>query len=125
MVWAERFVYWLKDSVLIRFLLVIKGIKDIKAIKEIKGIKGTSESISRILQSYNICVAHKSTTTSRHLLTNIKDRKESKNRQGAVHKIKCSDCQASYIDETGRNLNTNLVPRVSLLCLPWKLEEII
>ena len=71
-------------------------------------IKGTSETISRILQPYNIRVAHKPTTTLRHLLTNVKDRDEHNNRQGAVYKIKCSDCQASYIGETGRNLNTRL-----------------
>ena len=59
-------------------------------------IKGTSETISRILQPYNIRVAHKPTTTLRHLLTNVKDRDEPSNRQGAVYKIKCSDCQASY-----------------------------
>ena len=57
-------------------------------------IKGTSETIARILQPYNIRVAHKPITTN--------------NRQGAVYKIKCSDCQASYIGETGRNLNTRL-----------------
>ena len=28
----------------------------------------------------------------RHLLTNVKDRDEPNNKQGAVHKIKCSDC---------------------------------
>ena len=71
-------------------------------------IKGTSETISRILQPYNIRVAHKPTTTLRHLLTNVKDRDEPNNRQRAVYKIKCSDCQASYIGETGRNLNTRL-----------------
>jgi len=71
-------------------------------------IKGTSETISRILQPYNIRVAHKPTTTLRHLLTNVKDRDEPNNRQGAVYKIKCSDCLASYIGETGRNLNTRL-----------------
>ena len=43
-----------------------------------------------------------------HLLTNVKDRDEPNNRQGAVYKIKCSDCQASYIGEPGRNLNTRL-----------------
>ena len=36
------------------------------------------------------------------------DRDEPNNRQGAVYKIKCSDCQASYIGEAGRNLNTRL-----------------
>ena len=29
-------------------------------------------------------------------------------RQGALYKIKCSDCQATYIGETGRNLSTRL-----------------
>ena len=38
----------------------------------------------------------------------FEDRDEPNNRQGAVYKIKCSDCQASYIGETGRNLNTRL-----------------
>ena len=71
-------------------------------------IKGTSETISRILLPYNIRVAHKPTTMLRQLLTNMKDREEPNNRQGAVYKIKCSDCQASYIGETGRNLNTRL-----------------
>ena len=64
--------------------------------------------IARILQPYNIRAAHKPITTLRHLLTNVKDRDEPNNRQGAVYKIKCSDCQASYIGETGRNLNTRL-----------------
>ena len=60
---------------------------------------------------HNIRVAHKPITTLRHLLTNVKDRDEPNNRQGAVYKIKCSDCQASYIGETGRNLNTRLTKR--------------
>jgi len=62
-------------------------------------IKGTSETISRILQPYNIHVAHKPITTLRHLLTNVRYRDEPNNRQGAVYKI---------IDETGRNVNTRL-----------------
>ena len=71
-------------------------------------IKGISEKISRILQPFNIRVAHKPMITLRQLLTNIKDKDEPRNRQGAVYKINCSDCHASYIGETGRNLKTRL-----------------
>ena len=74
-------------------------------------IKGTSETISRILQPCNIRVAHKPTTTLRELLTNVKYRDEPNNRQEAVCKIKCSACQAFYIRETGRRLNTRLTER--------------
>ena len=71
-------------------------------------IKGTSETIARILQPYNIRIAHKPITTLRQLLTNVKDKDEPSNRRGAVYKIKCCDCQATYIGETGRNLNVRL-----------------
>ena len=64
-------------------------------------IRGTSETIARILQPYNIRVAHKPITTLRRLLTNVKDKDKPEDRQGAVYKIKCCDCQASYIGETG------------------------
>ena len=44
----------------------------------------------------------------RQLLTNVKDKDEPNDRQGAVYKIKRCDYQATYIGETGRNLNTRL-----------------
>ena len=68
----------------------------------------TTATIPYIKGTYNIRVAHRHITTLRHLLTNVKDKDEPNNRQGAVYKIKCSDCQASYIGETGRNLKTRL-----------------
>ena len=71
-------------------------------------IKGTSETLSGILQTYNICVAHKPTIFVTTLADKCKDRDKPNNRQGAVYKIKCSDCRASYIGETGRNLNARL-----------------
>ena len=74
-------------------------------------IRGTSETIARILQPYNIRVAHKPITTLRRLLTNVKDKDKPEDRQGAVYKIKCCDCQATYIGETGRNLSTRLTER--------------
>ena len=66
-------------------------------------IKGTSETIAWILKPYNIRVAHKTITTLQQLLTNIKDKDEPNDRQGAVYKIKCCNCQATYIGENGRN----------------------
>ena len=71
-------------------------------------VKGTSETIAWILQPYNICVAHKPITTLRQLLTKVKGKDEPNRRQGAVYKIKCCDCQATYNGETGRNLNVRL-----------------
>ena len=38
----------------------------------------------------------------------IKDKDKPVDRQGAVYKIECCDCQASYIGETSRNLSTRL-----------------
>ena len=66
------------------------------------------QNIEEIVMQNNIRVAHKSITTLRQLLTNVKDKDEPNDRQGAVYKIKCCDCQATYIGETGRNLNTSL-----------------
>jgi len=71
-------------------------------------IKGTSETITQILQPYNIRVAHKPITTLHQLLMNVKDKDEPNNKRGAVYKIKCCDCQATYIGETGRSLNIRL-----------------
>ena len=67
-----------------------------------------TETIARILQSYNIHVAHKPITTLQQLLTNVNDKDKPEDGQGAVYKIKICDCQASYIGETGRNLSTRL-----------------
>ena len=68
-------------------------------------IRGTSETIARILRPYNIRVAQKPMFTLRCLLTNGKGKDKPEDRPGAVYKIKCFDCQATYIGETGRNLN--------------------
>ena len=75
-------------------------------IATIPYIRGTSETIARILRPYNIRVAHKPMFTLQRLLTNVEDKDEPEDRPGAVYKIKCSDCQATYIGETGRNLTT-------------------
>ena len=71
----------------------------------------TSEAFLKLLHVYynhTTCVAQKPITTLRQLLTNVKDKDKLEDRQGEVYKIKCCDCQASYISETGRNLSTRL-----------------
>ena len=67
-----------------------------------------NETIARILQSYNVCIAYKPITTPWRLLTNVIDKDEPKNRQRIVYKIKCYDCQAAYISETGINRNARI-----------------
>ena len=69
-------------------------------------IRSTFETIARILRPYNIRVAHKPIFTLRRLLTHVKGKDKPEDRPGAVYKIHCSDCQATYIGETGRNLIT-------------------
>ena len=59
-------------------------------------IRGTSETIAHTLQPYNISVAHKRISTLRRLVTNVKDKDKPEDRQVAVYKIKCCDCQANY-----------------------------
>ena len=72
----------------------------------------TSEAPLKLFYVYYnltiIRVAHKPITTLRRLLTNVKDKDKPEDRQEAVYKIKCCNCQASYISETGRNLSTQL-----------------
>ena len=71
-------------------------------------IRGTSETTTRILKPFNIRIAHKPTRTLRHLLTNVKDKDDPKDRQGTVYRIRCNDCNGTYIGETGRMLTTRL-----------------
>ena len=63
--------------------------------------RSTPETITHILQLYNICVAHNCLPMSR-------TKKKAKDRQWVVYNIKCCDCQASYIGKTGRNPSTRL-----------------
>ena len=69
-------------------------------------IRGTSETIARILQPYNISVAHEPITTLRRLLTNVKDKDKPEDRQGAV--------SVSYTHLRAHETKANLVCRLLL-----------
>ena len=76
-----------------------------KAYISLPYVRGTSETISRILQPHNIRVAHRPISTLRQILTKVKDRDSPNDRLGAIYKISCNDCEATYVGETGRSFN--------------------
>ena len=63
------------------------------------------------ITNYNIRVAHKPITILRRLLANVKDKDDSKDREGAVYKIARWDYKATCIGKTSRNLNVRLTER--------------
>ena len=81
--------------------------------------RGTSQTIARILQPYNIRVAHKLITTLRRLLTNVKDKDKPEDSQGAVYNIKCCDCQASLIHWWNRNKPKHATDRTQTSDEEW------
>ncbi len=79
-----------------------------KTIATIPYIKGTSERIARILRPFNISVAHKPTVTLRNILMKVKDPTDIKTRTGAIYKVTCAECPATYVGETGRTLDCRI-----------------
>ena len=77
-------------------------------IATIPYVKGTSERIARILRPHDITVAHKPSTTLRDVVTKVKDPSPINSRAGAVYKIPCTECPASYVGETGRTLECSI-----------------
>ena len=70
---------------------------------------GTRVPASNENIAYDIRVPQRPNTTLWHLPTIAKFKDEPNSRQGAVYKMKCSNCQAFDKGETGRNLNIRLV----------------
>ena len=68
-------------------------------------------TIPRILRPHDITVAHKPSTTLRDVLTRVKDPSHRNSRAGAVYKIPCAECSASYVGETGRTLKCRIKER--------------
>ena len=62
--------------------------------------KGFSESIAKVLRSFNIKVAHKPIQTISNILKKPKDKIEKEATRGIVYKIKCKDCDFVYIGQT-------------------------
>ena len=67
-------------------------------------IKGFSEQIRRVLGKYGIPTYFKPTNTLRQLLVEPKDIVDKENAVEPVYKIKCEECEATYVGETERSL---------------------
>ena len=101
--------FWPKFLAVLRFCMIFSSaLRFLIYLNVPLYIQGTWETIVRILRPYNICVAHKPMFILRRLLTNVNGKDKPEDRLGAIYKIKCSDCQATYIGETGKNLTTPL-----------------
>ena len=79
-------------------------------IKYISGpyVKGASVKIGKLLLKYGTKLASKSSNTLRRNLCKLKDKREAYENSGIVYEIKCLDCSASYLGETGRELKLRI-----------------
>lgn len=64
-------------------------------------VPGISETLSRVLRSYDVEVAHVPVRKLRHTLVGGKDKLPKEAFPGVVYKIPCADCDSVYIGETG------------------------
>ena len=66
-------------------------------------IKGVTERISKILKPHNVKILNKTSNNIKNKLCNLKDRRTAENKKNVIYQLKCNDCPAEYIGETGRN----------------------
>ena len=70
--------------------------------------KGISEQLQRIFYKHGFKVCFKPLRTLRQHLVHVKDRIIDEQKCGTVYSIHCKDCNAEYVGETGRRLNTRI-----------------
>ena len=80
-------------------------------------VSKTSESIARVLRRYKINTVYKPCLRIRHFLPTPKDRVGPAERCGIVYRIKCNDCDLTYIGQSGNSLNTRVSQHRSALRL--------
>ena len=71
-------------------------------------IQGVSEAISRVLAEIDIHTYFKPVNTIRSMVSHPKDRVPLLSKSGVVYKVECGCCNASYVGETKRRLESRL-----------------
>ena len=82
--------------------------KNYTSFTSIPYIQGVSEPVMRALNRVGVRVAMKPFRTISNILSLPKDRTPVFNKPGVVYEIPCRDCNAVYIGQTERNVNTRL-----------------
>ena len=72
-------------------------------------IRTASERTAKLLELYNIRLAHKPTAPLKNSLCKFKDRRTIPKSFGVVYEISCQNCSSKYIGETGRLLEERIV----------------
>ena len=76
--------------------------------RSISYIQGVSEAVTRIQSDNNVQIHTKPFRTLRRIFSHPKDRIPDDDKSSIVYKVNCCDCDASYIGETGRPLETRM-----------------
>ena len=71
-------------------------------------VKGCSERLSRILRKHDVGVSFKPFNKLRSIFGRQKDPIEPDQVLGVVYEVPCSDCDRTYIGQTGNSLRTRL-----------------
>ena len=69
-------------------------------------VQGVSDQIRRTLRAYNIGTILRPQQTLASVFKKPKDRLEEKRIPGIVYKVKCRDCQFTYVGESKRSWNS-------------------
>ncbi|BHF84817.1 hypothetical protein SprV_0902796900 [Sparganum proliferum] len=71
-------------------------------------IDGVSEAVSRLLRPLGIGIAHRPGSTIRHLVMRPKAPLPPSETTNVIYRIQCNSCEANYIGETGKRLQTRV-----------------
>jgi len=71
-------------------------------------VEGASERLSLVIKKHWVPVSVRPVWTLRSLLVHPKDKQEKEEVTDCVYKIPCSNCEMTYIGETGRKFGSRL-----------------
>ncbi|BHF74037.1 hypothetical protein SprV_0401712100 [Sparganum proliferum] len=67
-----------------------------------------SRAIARLLQPLGIGVAHRPEATIKRLIMRPKDPMSRGETENVVYRVQCSSCEANYVEEAGKQLQTRM-----------------